>query len=50
MVKSYPVFDRYRLLWIWMGDPTKANLDDIFKIENFDNPEWGYTEKGGCFS
>ena len=46
MVKSYPVIDRYRLLWIWMGDPVKANPDDIFKIENFDKPEWGYTEGG----
>ena len=46
VVKSYPVVDRYRLLWIWMGDPKKANPDDIFEIENFDNPEWGYTEGG----
>ena len=29
-----------------MGDPSKANPDDIFKIENFDNPKWGYTDGG----
>ena len=46
VVKSYPVVDRYRLLWIWMGDPEKAKPDDIFEIENFDNPEWGYTDGG----
>ena len=46
VVRSYPVVDRYRLLWIWMGDPEKANPDDIFEIENFDNPKWGYTEGG----
>ncbi|MEP2558365.1 MAG: Rieske 2Fe-2S domain-containing protein, partial [Rhizobiaceae bacterium] len=46
VVKSYPVIDRYRLLWIWMGDPELANPDDIFPIENFDNPEWGYTDGG----
>ena len=46
VVKSYPVVDRYRLLWIWMGDPFKANPDDIFEIKNFDNPDWGYTEGG----
>lgn len=46
VVKSYPVVDRYRLLWIWMGDPSKANPDDIFEIKNFDNPDWGYTEGG----
>ena len=46
VVKSYPVVDRYRLLWIWMGDPAKANPDDIFEIENFENPDWGYTDGG----
>ncbi len=46
VVRSYPVVDRYRLLWIWMGDPELANPDDIFEIENFDNPDWGYTDGG----
>ncbi|MEP4198377.1 MAG: aromatic ring-hydroxylating dioxygenase subunit alpha [Aliishimia sp.] len=46
VVRSYPVVDRYRLLWIWMGDPDKANPDDIFEIENFENPSWGYTDGG----
>lgn len=46
MVKSYPVVDRYRLLWIWMGDPALADPDTIFHIENFDNHEWGYTDGG----
>ena len=46
VVKSYPVVDRYRLLWIWMGDPAKADPDEIYEIENFDNPDWGYTDGG----
>ncbi len=46
VVRSYPVVDRYRLLWIWMGDPDKADPDLIFNIENFDNPRWGYTDGG----
>ena len=46
VVKSYPVVDRYRLLWIWMGDPAKANPNEIYEIENFDNPDWGYTDGG----
>lgn len=46
MVRSYPVIDRYRLLWIWMGDPDKADPDEIFEIKNFDNPDWGYTDGG----
>jgi phenylpropionate dioxygenase-like ring-hydroxylating dioxygenase large terminal subunit len=52
VVKSYPVVDRYNLLWIWMGDPESADPDLIFTIDNFDNPEWGCTDGGtmhlGC--
>ncbi len=46
VVKSYPVEDRYGLLWIWMGDPVLANPNDIFFIANYDNPSWGYTDGG----
>ena len=46
VVRSYPVVDRYRLLWICMGEPDRANPDDILHIENFDNPDWGCTEGG----
>ena len=45
-VRSYPVVDRYRLLWIWMGEPELADPNDIVRIENFDNPNWGCTEGG----
>jgi phenylpropionate dioxygenase-like ring-hydroxylating dioxygenase large terminal subunit len=46
LVKSYPVVDRYRLLWIWMGDPELADPGLIFPVENFENPDWGYTDGG----
>ena len=45
-VRSYPVADRYGLLWIWMGDPELADEADIFPIENFGNPAWGRTDGG----
>jgi len=45
-VKSYPVADRYRLLWIWMGDPELADEDTIFPVENYENPRWGCTDGG----
>jgi len=45
-IKSYPVVDRYGLLWIWMGDASVANPDDIFHIENYDDPAWGKTARG----
>lgn len=46
VVKSYPVVDRYRFLWIWMGDPELADPDKIFPIANFDDPTWGKTDGG----
>ena len=46
VVKTYPTLDRYRLLWIWMGDPEIADPDLIFPVENFENPNWGYTDGG----
>ena len=52
VVRSYPVTDRYRLLWIWMGDPALADPNLIFPVENFDDPSWGCTDGGvldiGC--
>ena len=45
-VKSYPVIDRYNLLWIWMGDSDRADPALILDIENFDNPHWGQTDGG----
>ena len=46
VVRSYPVVDLYRFVWIWMGDPSSADPDQIFNIETFDDPTWGKT-KGG---
>lgn len=44
VVRSYPVCDKYGLLWIWMGEPDRAKEDDILKIENYGNPKWKTTE------
>ncbi len=46
VVHSYPIVDRYRLLWIWMGNPDLADPNTIYEIENYDDPTWGYTEGG----
>lgn len=39
-VQSYPVTDKWGLLWIWMGNPVLADEDKIIQIENVDNPKW----------
>ena len=46
VVKSYPIVDKYRLLWIWMGNPELADPDTIFPIDNFESSTWGYTDGG----
>ncbi len=45
-VLSYPVVDRWDLLWVWMGEPAQADPDEIYHIANFDNPAWGKTRGG----
>ncbi len=46
VVRSYPVVDRWNLLWIWMGDPEKAEPATIFDVPNFDSADWGLTALG----
>ncbi len=45
-VHSYAAEDRWGFLWLWMGDPAKADPTQIIDIPNFDNPTWGKTAKG----
>lgn len=45
-VHSYPVEDRWGFLWIWMGDPAKADHGKIIDIPNFASPNWGKTARG----
>jgi vanillate O-demethylase monooxygenase subunit len=43
-VRSYPVVDKWNLVWIWMGDPAAADENAIPFIDNYHNPLWGNTE------
>jgi len=43
-VRSYPIEPRYGLLWMWMGDPTLADPDEIFPAEHWGDPTWGTTD------
>ena len=42
-VQSYPVADKWGLVWIWMGDPALADEEKIIDIENYDDPSWKIT-------
>ncbi|MEZ5729121.1 MAG: aromatic ring-hydroxylating dioxygenase subunit alpha [Burkholderiaceae bacterium] len=41
-VRTYPVVERNRFVWIWMGDPMLANPDDILDFFWHDSPDWRY--------
>jgi phenylpropionate dioxygenase-like ring-hydroxylating dioxygenase large terminal subunit len=41
-LQSYPLEERYGLIWIWMGDPAKADPATIVEIPNWGDPDWGY--------
>ena len=46
VVRSFPVCEKYGLVWIWMGEPDKADLSQIIDVEDYDNSTWGRTEGG----
>lgn len=39
-IRSYPVVERDRLVWIWMGEPSLANPADIVDYFWHDSPDW----------
>jgi phenylpropionate dioxygenase-like ring-hydroxylating dioxygenase large terminal subunit len=45
-VRSYPAVSRYGLVWVWMGDPARARLEDIFPVEHYDDPTWARNTGG----
>jgi vanillate O-demethylase monooxygenase subunit len=40
-VRSYPLHERYGLLWIWMGEAEGADPDTTHEIPHWDDPTWG---------
>ncbi len=41
-VKSYPVVERNHWIWIWMGDPAKADPALIEDFHWMDDPDWRF--------
>lgn len=40
-VRTYPVEERYGLIWLWMGDPARADRSKILDIAEWQDPQWG---------
>lgn len=39
-VTSYPIVEKFRWIWIWMGDPALADPAQIPNLFWLDNPQW----------
>ncbi len=42
-VKSFPVREKWNVVWIWMGDPAKAEEAKITPLPWLDDPDWKVT-------
>jgi phenylpropionate dioxygenase-like ring-hydroxylating dioxygenase large terminal subunit len=40
-VRAYPVVERYKWIWVWMGDIAPADRDEITDFHWLDDPSWG---------
>jgi phenylpropionate dioxygenase-like ring-hydroxylating dioxygenase large terminal subunit len=40
-VRTFRVVERYKWLWIWMGDPAEADPSKITDFHRLDDPNWG---------
>ncbi|MGQ3030048.1 MAG: Rieske 2Fe-2S domain-containing protein, partial [Ferrovibrionaceae bacterium] len=39
-VTSYPVVERHRFVWVWVGDPALADPSDVPDLHWNDDPAW----------
>lgn len=45
-VRSYPLVERYKWIWVWMGDTDKADPSLIPDTHWLDDPEWASQDGG----
>jgi phenylpropionate dioxygenase-like ring-hydroxylating dioxygenase large terminal subunit len=43
-VQAYPVVERHRLVWIWMGDAERADAASVPDVHWLDDPAWVASE------
>lgn len=44
-VRGYPAIERHRCIWVWMGDPARADPTTIPAFEWLDKPGWLVTKR-----
>ena len=45
-VNAYPIEERHGIVWIWMGDPERADRSKVFDIPEFSDGQW-HAHHGG---
>lgn len=40
-VRSFPLVEKWQLIWIWMGAPELADPAGIPHVDHYDDPAWG---------
>jgi vanillate O-demethylase monooxygenase subunit len=40
VVRHFPTHEKYGLIWVWTGDPEKADPNDIVDLPYMDDPKW----------
>lgn len=48
-VMHYPAVERHKLVWVWMGDPAKADPDLIPDCHQHESPEWASIPRYASF-
>ncbi|EIE49366.1 vanillate O-demethylase oxygenase [Salipiger aestuarii] len=39
-VDAFPIVENHGIVWIWMGDPTRADPETVFDMPEFSDPNW----------
>ena len=40
-IRTYPVHENMGMVWIWMGDPERADTADVYDLPEFHQDGWG---------
>jgi len=43
-IRSYPVIERHRFIYVWIGDPAEADESKIVSFPRLSDPGWGITK------
>lgn len=43
-IRAYPVAERWGLVWIWMGDPARADPATIIDVPHYDEAGWAVNQ------